>query len=1184
MSGGYTEYASKEFVRQAKEEVTSQIPKNISDLNKDVQTSWNELSDKPFYVGEMTTVRKTVFTGEIHGDMYEVHYDYDENGEICDDWREYSDYSNFSTIPFENWVGLTTFVTFNGVEYQCETTIERIREEIDEMDYYDYVVHTILSNDGGLKIEYKYDENYMSGDIYSIYVNGEKQPIDNTRYTIKVDVEETITPVKTINPIFLPDGYPKIIIDENKDYYQSPIVPISSFERAISYRFQYLLDEGYTVEEAIEEWGQQGYFYHFSTDLPLNSPCVTFRMFKEDGTYDDYITKANSGTYYEWSDEDDCSYEYDTVFINDTDISYSYSEEYGINVGDGNWFGLAEYGFGGNTYKKWIAISRDMANKYVSVQVLDSPDDFKPLDIKLLSDEVALKKDIDQVYDNIYSSNYLTYVSYSDLPAGYASREEEEIYNLDLDSKVEYVGDACNGYDDMSEQIFYLITNKLFKLEPHVEYSVIINTGANSIDMIAQTDENGNFVGTDRYGDPYFYIKHGSLSKTIYYWDDETGQGETREEVISNDCWYIQIDRSVNTITVSSIYINQAWRPKDYKTFDPNFIPKLSHSHMPDGYAQEIVTKKTEIVYNNAELNPNYVDEYGGCYKYILTGLDRSKLMPGHECQIDLYPYPASAGEDEDSDFYFPRYSTIGDIIGDEPSEEYEWDDEDNYIPTGKYSWYTGAFIDLASDEAALYSWYSGLTSIEITIDDVEERTVTTISDELIPDTVARVSDVEEKIQTAVEGHVVSWNDLTDKPFHNSEVITKYNRTTVYESTVEKDEPSVIYDNSRQLHELVNKTICITLNNKEYIGRVYETLDDNLDVLRIFEAEGLKWYTPTPGWNAELTGSAIEELEIRTPYSFKVETVEEVTEFIEKKFLDEEFIPDTIARVSDIERVEKKIKGITYETLPDKPFDVNTYISDEREFLGEFSLHDGGTGIGHPNSAEEEEFHSIFTTQPEGTLFYITAFGGEYSGPLIIDESYGTSYVIRDTEKNFTFSHYSGHCVYMTLNGTELFDSDFNGTTCKIEKAVEVRLIDDKHISENIARKSDLIKVSGAKAGQIIEITEVDENGVPIAWRAVDHSIGYPVVNMTDTEDITLLPNKFFIWNDPITSLSVKFNSAYETDGITNEYCFQFTCGETATELTIEGDIKWATPLTILPNRTYQISILNGIGVIASVS
>ena len=86
-----------------------------------------------------------------------------------------------------------------------------------------------------------------------------------------------------------------------------------------------------------------------------------------------------------------------------------------------------------------------------------------------------------------------------------------------------------------------------------------------------------------------------------------------------------------------------------------------------------------------------------------------------------------------------------------------------------------------------------------------------------------------------------------------------------------------------------------------------------------------------------------------------------------------------------------------------------------------------------------------------------------------------------------------------------------------------------------------------------------------------------PVVDMTaDTAE--LAPNTYYRWGE-ISALTITLAEPADTT-ITNEYCFEFASGETATTLTVPDTIHWVQGPSIEAGKTYQVSILNGIGVI----
>lgn len=82
-------------------------------------------------------------------------------------------------------------------------------------------------------------------------------------------------------------------------------------------------------------------------------------------------------------------------------------------------------------------------------------------------------------------------------------------------------------------------------------------------------------------------------------------------------------------------------------------------------------------------------------------------------------------------------------------------------------------------------------------------------------------------------------------------------------------------------------------------------------------------------------------------------------------------------------------------------------------------------------------------------------------------------------------------------------------------------------------------------------------------------------------------PNTFCRFTTPQTSLHITLG-APENDTIVNEYMFEFVSGSTPTSLSISVPpgypaIKWVEDWTPEANKIYQVSILNGIGLVISV-
>lgn len=82
----------------------------------------------------------------------------------------------------------------------------------------------------------------------------------------------------------------------------------------------------------------------------------------------------------------------------------------------------------------------------------------------------------------------------------------------------------------------------------------------------------------------------------------------------------------------------------------------------------------------------------------------------------------------------------------------------------------------------------------------------------------------------------------------------------------------------------------------------------------------------------------------------------------------------------------------------------------------------------------------------------------------------------------------------------------------------------------------------------------------------------------TSSTTFTLTPNILHVWGE-VSSLTLSLSAASD-ETVANYYMIEFVSGATPTSLAMPDSIAWASDLTIEANRTYQISILNGCGVI----
>lgn len=107
-----------------------------------------------------------------------------------------------------------------------------------------------------------------------------------------------------------------------------------------------------------------------------------------------------------------------------------------------------------------------------------------------------------------------------------------------------------------------------------------------------------------------------------------------------------------------------------------------------------------------------------------------------------------------------------------------------------------------------------------------------------------------------------------------------------------------------------------------------------------------------------------------------------------------------------------------------------------------------------------------------------------------------------------------------------------------------------------------------------------------IGAAGVNDIVGIPIVNHgtsdtgTSSTPYSIAPNTLHVWG---TVSALYLSLTHGEVGYVQEYMIQFTSGITATTLSLPNTLKWlngVTPSDIEASKTYQVSILNGVGVI----
>lgn len=207
-----------------------------------------------------------------------------------------------------------------------------------------------------------------------------------------------------------------------------------------------------------------------------------------------------------------------------------------------------------------------------------------------------------------------------------------------------------------------------------------------------------------------------------------------------------------------------------------------------------------------------------------------------------------------------------------------------------------------------------------------------------------------------------------------------------------------------------------------------------------------------------------------------------------------------------------------------------------------------------------------FETRAEFDIFIKTNSGLDNVEDALASENngvYGSVVYILDTKEI-----YANNQINTPEGGG---DSDDSKWALKIELENKVDKVEGMGLSSNDYTTEDKNKV--ASMDSTYATKQYVEDNEQITYDVVNHG--------TSDASYAVTPNVFHVW-DTVSSLSITLATPTD-DTIMNEYLFQFTSGSIATSLSTPSTVVWISEPSIEANKTYQVSIVNNIGIIASV-
>ena len=171
---------------------------------------------------------------------------------------------------------------------------------------------------------------------------------------------------------------------------------------------------------------------------------------------------------------------------------------------------------------------------------------------------------------------------------------------------------------------------------------------------------------------------------------------------------------------------------------------------------------------------------------------------------------------------------------------------------------------------------------------------------------------------------------------------------------------------------------------------------------------------------------------------------------------------------------------------------------------------------------------------------------------------------------------------YLQAYKNELYVGQTRGKAIKINSSGNVTVQKALAVTNTISEGGvDLSNKYQAKLVSGTNIKTINNQSILGSGNIVANA--YPLVSHgTSDTTFTLTPNTFHVWGT-VSSLTLTFGS--ETEGVANEYLFQFSCSSSvATTLSLPSSVMWADGETpaIEVMKTYQVSILNNCATIQS--
>lgn len=310
----------------------------------------------------------------------------------------------------------------------------------------------------------------------------------------------------------------------------------------------------------------------------------------------------------------------------------------------------------------------------------------------------------------------------------------------------------------------------------------------------------------------------------------------------------------------------------------------------------------------------------------------------------------------------------------------------------------------------------------------------------------------------------------------------------------------------------------------------------------------------------------------------------EITGSFDFKIISGELVPNSTMVV--------EINGVQYtDTVQTLDLDANMEEDDGEEHQLAYYIGNGGYfGVEKRDFPFAYSNSSILSIENEGNVIIMDNLDAQKGDVISLD---GESYCLKsysETSMLYVGNFYlispeaedTGENFIILVNYANMYNTNIDDQTAPTPTYSTLIVFKNNSINFEISRPIKKLSETYIEIPTVEKnITNLGTNLTALNEKIQDIDTSEKIeVSITDILEVVLRPNIFYDITGDLTTLDIKLMN--NTTSKAYEYKGQFKSGATAPTITFPSDVKMIGS-SIEPNKTYQFSIVNNIGVVIGV-